>query len=198
MIQKRTESSVRTQKGMIKMLCEKCKKRTATVFYNENINGKTRSFSLCGECAAKLREKGDIQDITSMTGSFADPFSALHDNLFGSFFGIPSGMVSHGQKQCPGCGTTYLEINKSGKVGCPECYAVFREELSGLLSSVHGTPGHTGSVPAKHRAKQERDQKLQRMKDELQAAIQTEDYEKAAALRDEIRKLQTESVKEGE
>ena len=69
------------------MLCEKCKKRTATVFYNENINGKTRSFSLCGECAAKLREKGDIQDITSMTGSFADPFSALHDNLFGSFFG---------------------------------------------------------------------------------------------------------------
>ena len=180
------------------MLCEKCKKRTATVFYNENINGKTRSFSLCGECAAKLREKGDIQDITSMTGSFADPFSALHDNLFGSFFGIPAGIVSHGQKQCPSCGTTYLDINKSGKVGCPECYTAFREELSGLLSSVHGTTSHVGSVPARHRAKQERDKRLQSMKNDLQEAIQKEDYEKAAVLRDEIRKLQNESEKEGE
>ena len=180
------------------MLCEKCKKRTATVFYNENINGKTRSFSLCGECAAKLREKGDIQDITSMTGSFADPFSALHDDLFGSFFGIPSAVASHGQKQCSGCGTTYLEINKSGKVGCPECYSVFREELSGLLSSVHGTTSHVGSVPSKHRAKQERDRRLQELKDELQSAIAQEDYEKAAILRDEIRKLQNESEKEAE
>ena len=64
------------------MLCEKCKKRTATVFYNENLNGKVRSYSLCGECAAKLHEKGDIGDITSMLGSFADPFCDLHDNLF--------------------------------------------------------------------------------------------------------------------
>ena len=180
------------------MLCEKCKKRTATVFYNENINGKTRSFSLCGECAAKLREKGDIQDITSMSGSFADPFSALHDNLFGSFFGIPSGFVSSTQKKCPGCETTYSDISKSGKVGCPECYNTFRQELSGLLASVHGTTSHVGSVPARHRAKKERDLKLQSMKNELQEAIQKEDYEKAATLRDEIRKLQNENEKEGE
>ena len=180
------------------MLCEKCKKRTATVFYNENINGKTRSFSLCGECAAKLREKGDIQDITSMTGSFADPFSALHDNLFGGFFGIPSHISAQTQKKCPTCGTTYLEISKSGKVGCPQCYNTFREELSGLLASVHGTTSHVGNVPARHRAKKERDLKLQSMKNELQEAIGKEDYEKAAALRDEIRRLQAESEKEGE
>ncbi len=180
------------------MLCEKCKKRTATVFYNENINGKTRAFSLCGECASKLREKGEIQDITSMTGSFADPFSALHDNLFGGFFGIPSQITSSVQKKCPACNSTYGEISKSGKVGCPECYRVFREELAGLLASVHGTTSHVGSVPSRHRAKKERDQRLQAMKFELQDAIQKEDYEKAAALRDEIRKLQTESEKEGE
>ena len=71
------------------MLCEKCKKRTATVFYNENINGKKRAYSLCGECASQLRERGEMQDITSMVGSFADPFSELHDSLFGGFFGIP-------------------------------------------------------------------------------------------------------------
>ena len=59
------------QERMIVMLCEKCKKRTATVFYNENINGKTKSYSLCAECAAKMREAGELQDVTSMIGSFA-------------------------------------------------------------------------------------------------------------------------------
>ena len=93
---------------------------------------------------------------------------------------------------------TYSEIGKTGKVGCPECYNVFRNELAGLLASVHGTTAHTGNVPARHRAKKERDLRLQSLKTELQEAIASEDYEKAAALRDEIRKLQNDSEKEGE
>ena len=180
------------------MLCEKCKKRTATVFYNENINGKARSFSLCGECAAKLRDAGEVQDVTSMIGSFADPFSTLHDDLFGGFFGIPSQVVSKQQKKCPECEATYAEISKLGKVGCPQCYQTFREELSGLIASVHGTTAHTGSVPARHRAKKERDLHLQSLQNQLQEAIQAEKYEKAAELRDEIKRLRLESEKEGE
>ncbi len=178
------------------MLCEKCKKRTATVFYNENINGKTRSYSLCGECAAKLREKGELQDITSMIGSFADPFSKLHDDLFGGFFGIPARIPSGDDKHCPDCGTTFREIADGGKVGCPTCYTTFADELSGLIHSVHGTTSHTGRVPSRHRAKQERTEKLKSLKRDLQAAVSNEEYEKAATLRDEIRKLENENGKE--
>ncbi len=178
------------------MLCEKCKKRTATVFYNENINGKVRSYSLCGECAGKLREKGDLQDITSMAGSFADPFSAFHDNLFGGFFGIPTMFSPATQKVCPGCGTTYSEISKTGKVGCPDCYTGFRNELTPMIQSVHGTTSHSGSVPARHRAKQERDKQLKELKAQLQAAIEAEDYEKAVLLRDQIRSMENEIGKE--
>ena len=178
------------------MLCEKCKKRTATVLYNENINGKTRSCSLCGECAAELREKGELQDITSMIGSFADPFSALHNNLFGSFFGIPARVSPSNDKSCPECGTTFREITKSGKVGCPACYSTFAEELSGLIQSVHGTTSHTGNVPARHRVKKERTEKLAALRTELQKAIENEEYERAATLRDEIRKLESENGKE--
>lgn len=65
------------------MLCEKCKKRTATVFYNKMSGGKTRSFSLCGECTAKQREKDDIHVITSLIGNSADPFSDKKN--FGEF-----------------------------------------------------------------------------------------------------------------
>lgn len=178
------------------MLCEKCKKRTATVFYNENINGKTRSYSLCGECAAKLREKGELQDITSMIGSFADPFSQLHDDLFGGFFGIPARISSGEAKKCPDCGTTFREIADDGKVGCPTCYTTFADELSDLIRSVHGTTTHTGRVPSRHRAKQERTEKLKALKKDLQDAVSNEEYEKAATLRDEIRKLENENGKE--
>ncbi len=180
------------------MLCEKCKKRTATVFYNENINGKARSYSLCGDCASKLREKGDLQEITSMIGSFADPFSALHDDLFGGFFGIPKYPSVATEKKCAGCGSTYSSIADSGRVGCPACYETFRDELSRMIRSVHGTTAHTGSVPARHRAKMERAEQIRRLKADLQDAINKEDFERAATLRDEVRRLQNEHEKDGE
>ena len=172
------------------MLCEKCKKRTATLFYNENINGKARSYSLCGECAAKLREIGDLQDITSLAGSFADPFSAIHDELFGGFFGIPSlSKSSSNQKRCPSCSCSYSEIAESGKVGCPVCYEIFQNELSGMIESFHGTTTHTGNIPARHRAKQARAEELKKLKQELQTAIQEENYEKGKDRRYRCKKL---------
>ena len=131
-----------------------------------------------------------------MIGSFADPFSKLHDDLFGGFFGIPARIQPGESKKCPDCGTTFREIADGGKVGCPTCYTTFADELSGLIQSVHGTTAHTGRVPSRHRAKQERTEKLKALKQELQTVIQAEEYEKAAALRDEIRKLESENGKE--
>ena len=178
------------------MLCEKCKKRTATVFYNENINGNVCSYSLCGECAAKLHEKGEIQDITSMIGSFADPFSELQDHFFSGFFGLPSQKALHGERKCPDCGTSYHEIASSGKVGCAQCYDTFGEELSRSIQSIHGTTSHTGTVPSRQRAKQKRFEWIKKLKKDLQNAILQEDYESAAKLRDEIRELEQRDEKE--
>lgn len=179
------------------MLCEKCKKRTATVFYNENINGKTRAYSLCAECAAKMREMGELQDVTSMVGSFADPFSELHDQLFSGFFGIPTPHGITTEKKCPVCGTTYSDIANSGKVGCPTCYEAFESELAHLIQSVHGTTTHTGCVPSRHRAKKERHEKLCALRQELEKAVSAEEYERAAKLRDEIRALEDQNGKDG-
>ena len=61
-----------------------------------------------------------------------------------------------------------------------------------MIQSVHGTTVHTGAVPARHRAKQERAEQLKKLKASMQSAIHEEDFEKAALLRDEIRKLETE------
>ena len=40
------------------MLCEKCSKNEATVFYREIVNGKEKKYSLCSDCAAKLEKEG--------------------------------------------------------------------------------------------------------------------------------------------
>lgn len=179
------------------MLCEKCKKNTANVFYNENINGKTRSYALCSDCAEKMQENGEIQDMNSMFTNFADPFAEFHDPFFSGFFGMPALRSAEPEKKCPVCGSTYSDIAKTGRVGCPQCYETFGDELSDIIGSVHGTTSHTGNVPSRHRAKKERDNKLKTLKKDLENAIKAEEYEKAATLRDEIRSLQNENEKEG-
>ena len=178
------------------MLCEKCKKRTATVFYNENMNGKIHSYSLCGECAAKLREKGEIQDITSMIGSFADPFSELHDQFFSGFFGLSPQKIASAQKKCPSCASTYADLSRSGRVGCPICYETFADELAGLISSLHAGTSHVGGAPSRHRARLERSNQLKALREELQAAIENEEYERAVELRDQIRAMEDTNGKE--
>ncbi|MBQ9760583.1 MAG: hypothetical protein IJW16_04480 [Clostridia bacterium] len=65
------------------MLCEKCKKRSATVVYNKSVGGKTRSYSLCGECTARQRERDDIHIIVSLIGNDGDPND--RDNPFEGF-----------------------------------------------------------------------------------------------------------------
>ena len=130
-----------------------------------------------------------------MIGSFADPFSELHDNIFGGFFGIPAHRVVSAAKKCPTCGCTFAEISASGKVGCPECYTVFSDELASTLRAVHGTITLTGKVPSRHRAKQERAEKLKKLRLAMQDAIQKEDFEKAASLRDEIKTLENDNTK---
>ena len=49
------------------MLCEKCKKNEATVFYRENVNGKEKNYSLCQKCAEKLEKKGEISFSTTIS-----------------------------------------------------------------------------------------------------------------------------------
>ena len=168
------------------------------MFYNENINGKARAYSLCGECATKLREQGELQQISSMLGGFVSPFTSLQDELFGGFFGIPSTVGASTKKKCAACGSTYGEIASCGRVGCPECYTTFRDELSKTVRSIHGTTTHNGNVPTKYREQQARATRLKQLKAELDAAVQKEDFERAAALRDEIRKLQAEGERKGE
>lgn len=175
------------------MICEKCKKKEATVFYEETINGTKRSYSLCSDCAAEMEKQGEL---SPGYGAFSLPsFGGFHDALFGGLFGLSAGKPQQ-KKTCPQCGATMDDLRANGKVGCPECYTAFREELDSTIRSIHGNVKHVGRAPARFRQNREKADRLATLKRQLKEAIAEESFERAATLRDEIRALEGNSAKE--
>lgn len=173
------------------MKCEKCQTNEATFFYEETVNGKTKTYHLCRNCAAELRENGTLQ----FTLSDDTPFSLFPSmpDLLGGLFGLtaPQKRTSTA-KTCPACGADWKTLAAKGKVCCPVCYETFGEELEATLRRIHGNVTHTGRAPALTRAVNEKKTRLANAKSELSRAIAEERFERAAELRDEIRTLESE------
>ena len=163
------------------MICSNCKANTASFFYTQSINGKESSVALCHNCASKV---GIGQSIVSP--------------LFGSFFKNPkAGRDNVSAKKCSLCALTFDEILKMGKVGCPECYNTFREELKDTIRSIHGITKHTGLTPSGITPCETKNAKVSEedlLRERLNEAIMTENYEEAAVLRDKIKALKGESL----
>lgn len=171
------------------MLCENCKKNNATTYFKRNINGNIQEVYLCSECAAKL-------DMGGMS-------SSLFDFFMPSQFRV---RAEREQKKC-GCGTTFYNISKTGKVGCPDCYETFKNELAAVLKKINGAKQHTGRCPArfnngkteekitsKTEAKEENVEA--KLRKQLEEAIKCENFEEAAKLRDQIKSLKEEKENE--
>lgn len=175
------------------MLCERCKKNNATVFYRESINGKERSLSLCEECAEKARKNGELETEFPVDGFFTKPLMGV-DKLFGSLFGFPQlvGQTTSDGKKCPLCGATFRDLMAEGKAGCPECYKTFSDELSSTISRIHGATAHTGGAPSRFKAGRDLKQKIRSLEKGIKTAVEEENYEEAARLRDELRAIRAE------
>ena len=160
------------------MLCDNCGKRKATVHLTEIVNGQATEMHLCEKCAAQksleLQKSLDIGDVLAgLAGMDIDDASAKESKLV-----------------CPGCGLSYEQFKKSGRLGCSQCYRAFDKKIQVLLKRIHGSNHYVGKAPSAISRKQDKDSKVQDLKMQLEKAIQLEDYEKAAELRDEIKKLE--------
>jgi protein arginine kinase activator len=101
------------------------------------------------------------------------------------------------QKSCPECGMTYGEFRQLGRFGCANDYEVFGEDVVALLERIHGSSRYSGKLPGgEGMAVGDMQAEIADARKRLQQAIETEDYELAAKLRDEIRRL-TETALEG-
>jgi protein arginine kinase activator len=166
--------------------CKLCGNQPATIHYTEIVDDKMVTLDLCVGCA---QEKGiDVQ--ASGAYGLGDLVAELIDDT------VKDETAKIGRVRCPECGYDYSDFRNIGRFGCPECYRSFEAQLNPLLRHVHGSTQHVGKTPVRLGGKSAARQRALQLKEELARAIDGEAYERAAELRDEIRRVEAEAAKE--
>ena len=151
---------------------------------------------LCSECAVKKSQNDPSFDF----GGFN--LAEMLYNISESQGGLPGlSPVSENKSidetketkdlKCSNCKWTLKTLRKTGRVGCPECYNVFREVIENALENMHRGKLHVGKKPGSKSTDKSSNfmLKLMKLQKELDELVQREEYEKAAKLRDKINSL---------
>lgn len=173
------------------MICQICNNRPANVHMTKIINGVKNELHICEQCA---REQG--LEITPQISGYDVPFS-FSSILAGLMdMGAGGGLTYAQQKQikCQGCGLDYDDFKNTGRLGCSRCYETFGEKLEPLLKRIHGNTLHTGKVPKRTGGIIRIRKDIENLRNELKNAVENEQYEKAAEIRDRIKKLEGKKV----
>ncbi|MBQ8182655.1 MAG: UvrB/UvrC motif-containing protein [Clostridia bacterium] len=160
------------------MICQNCNKNEANMHMKRIINGRAAEVHLCSDCARSL--------------GYGEAFSGFGlglGELFGELLGKSDGSAVTGA-QCPGCGKLFDEIVSDGKMGCAECYGVFYDKLLPSLRRIHGKATYIGSKPVKNGEISD-GERVEQLKKQLSAAIEEQNFELAAQIRDEIIAIST-------
>ncbi len=181
------------------MLCQNCNQNEATTHIKRVVNGEAEEHHLCAECAKKLGYD-----------HFLDDFSLSIPNIFSSFFHDTMPALSRaGVEHCDTCGSSFEDIVRSGMVGCADCYEKFFDRLLPSIQRIHGRAKHAGKTPhytvepdapkadekAQETAETGVDTQIEALQQEMQKAIESQNFEQAAVLRDKIKALKEESDK---
>ena len=163
------------------MKCSNCGEQEGVVSLTQIVEGDVRTLSLCAKCAAEKGIETGVGVADTPLGGF---LAALGESL-----DPDAPLTAALEARCTGCGATLRDFRESGRVGCAECYRAFDAPLRELLRRLHGSTHHTGkrytgvaSTPALAAPANVRE-----LREQLRRAIETEQFELAAELRDQLR-----------
>lgn len=162
------------------MLCESCNKNKATIHYKKIVNGRVEEKHLCESCAKESNE---------LNFNIVLPFHKIFTGLLDSIDETEKGNNDFKNINCPRCGLDYKKFLDTGKFGCEKCYEVFKNDINSLLKNIHGNNKHRGKLPKRLKGKIFKEREIDSLREELKESIDVEDFEKAAVLRDEIKKI---------
>ncbi len=165
------------------MSCDNCHERPAAIHLTQIVNNSVTTLHLCEQCAA---EKG-VQTNASVEKKF--PLSDFVATL-GKETGSPVQSASDTEK-CAFCGGSLQDFRETGRLGCPHCYETFELHLRTLLRRLHGSSQHVGEVYlAPLAAAGDSHRILLDLREQLRRAVDSENFELAAELRDRIRVME--------
>jgi protein arginine kinase activator len=179
------------------MLCDRCQKRDAKILYTEIINGVKKEQHLCEECAADYTSFQMEKPLLNSDLTLGDLLSTLLDN-YKSSDKKNYGEVSS-ELTCGSCHTSYEEFIQKGRFGCADCYKAFYGQLGKTFKGVQGAEIHTGKrpkgfiTPAPNKVAKDFTE-VEKLSLKLQGAIEKEEFEEAARLRDLIKQMKKEEI----
>lgn len=158
--------------------CSGCGQAKGVVDLTHIEAGEVKTIHLCAQCAA-------AKGIQTPAAVAETPLGGLLAAL-GTATSASAGRVV--EATCGRCGSTLAEFRETGRVGCADCYDAFGEPLRELVRRLHGSTHHTGKayrapgavqpVPAEATSE---------LKERLRQAVEREQFELAAALRDRLK-----------
>ena len=163
------------------MLCDECGKNEAEVHLTQIVDNEMTTVHLCPACAA---EKGLEAGTVSKNLPLTDFLAQMGQAAVGEEASALPG-------PCTYCHTTVEDFRRTGRLGCPHCYSVYESQLRAILRRIHGSTQHLGKVyvpPAAESAG--RSARLAGLRRKLQRAVEAEDFERAAVIRDQIREIE--------
>jgi protein arginine kinase activator len=164
------------------MNCDHCHEREAVVHLTHIADGQVTMLHLCERCAA---EKG------------VESPASVQDNTLVKFVGATMGkgtidpaLLPGGARQsCPTCGSTLQDFRQSGRLGCADCYRTWESALRDILRKLHGATLHMGERYAEPGAVEPAGpgERAADLREQLRLAVETENFELAAEIRDRLR-----------
>jgi protein arginine kinase activator len=169
------------------MQCDKCGKSEAIIHLTKIEDNEMNTFHLCESCAAS-------EGLETSGSTSAAP---LTDFLAQMGKSVAAETVATAG-ECPSCGLTLNDFKRTGRLGCASCYSQLDHHLRGLLRRLHGGTQHVGKVVAPaDSAQSDQMARITSLRRSLQLAVDSEDFERAAALRDQIRRLEATQAVNG-
>ena len=157
------------------MVCDNCRERDAVVHLTQIVENAVTQLHLCEKCAA---ERGVETTVVPPKNPLGEFLHAVQQQV----------AVAADPGRCTFCSATIKDFKATGRLGCAHCYATFAPSLRELLRRVHGSSRHVGRrYEAPEPAVSERASVLLELRERLRRAIEAEQFELAADLRDRIR-----------
>lgn len=179
------------------MKCDFCDQE-ATVHELTRKNGVKLERHLCERCA---RDQGIPVQSNTPIEEILKHFVVAAPPAQGAA-GPARPKSAPGTPVCPSCGLSFTDFKQSGTLGCAGCYRAFESQLGVIAERFHeGGCLHVGKTlkrgapapPARQAGaapgSDDRVQRIQTLRRQLEEAIKGEQYERAARLRDDLKRL---------